>query len=211
MQNKLAKLLSYILHPIFMPLWMTAMLFYFYDFALLINEKGMWFILGFIFVFSICLPLLWIWFMYKVGIVKSLQMPAREERRLPYLMMLFINLGLLYSFSEVMKVGGMVSASFAGISLVLLVLNFSNVFFKISAHSTSITGLLGIFLAEIVCYGLKSYHSFYLMMVLLIISGFVMSSRLLLKVHTLKQVWYGAFFGFVSGFLGVYLFNVLRG
>ena len=74
---------------------------------------------------------------------------------------------------------------------------------KISAHMFGVGGLMGGVVA--VSYFVEHINPHYLIMALLLISGLVGSSRLLLKKHTPAQVYTGFLLGFMVTFIRVWI------
>jgi membrane-associated phospholipid phosphatase len=74
-------------------------------------------------------------------------------------------------------------------------------FFKVSVHSVAVCGIIGILLPlnNASEQGLLLYPT----VASLVMAGVVMSSRLQLNAHVLREVLVGAVMGFAIGFAGV--------
>ena len=81
MESKIARLISYILHPLLMPTYALLLLFnqntYY---VLVLPDKLKWALTGLIFGNTFILPTVIIWLMLQKGIISSLQIPERKER-----------------------------------------------------------------------------------------------------------------------------------
>lgn len=90
------------------------------------------------------------------------------------------------------------------VTAMVLVATIVTFFYKISVHSLAICGALGI----LVPFN-KAIETGSLLLptvVLLLLAGLVMSSRLYLNAHTPRQVMFGAVAGYSIGFFGVFFF-----
>lgn len=88
------------------------------------------------------------------------------------------------------------------ITTMVIVSTIVTLFYKVSVHSVAICGLVGILLPlNNASEGLLLYPT----IGILIVAGIVMSSRLRLNAHVLREVLYGAGIGFLIGFGGVIL------
>ena len=138
------------------------------------------------------------------GSIQSLEMGKRKDRILPFLMitifygvvcaMFFFKVSVNLNFNKLMLIA-------TGLTLVATVVTL---FFKISVHSLAMGGALGIVLP------LNKAADGALVLpaaALFVLAGLVMSARLYLQAHTLREVSYGAAAGFLVGFFGmIFLF-----
>jgi hypothetical protein len=85
MESKIARLISYILHPLLMPTYALLLLFnqntYY---VLILPEKLKWALTGLILGNTFILPTVIIWLMLQKGLISSLQLPERKERTFPF-------------------------------------------------------------------------------------------------------------------------------
>ena len=192
--KKLANLISYIFHPMFMLTYL--MLYFLYSsnyFAYFLKPEKKLFLLAAVVVFSILLPLLNMVLLKKMGYIKDMQARRPNERFMPYVSTLTLYLGLLYIlhglplpyfFRQIILASALVIAAD-------FVINF---FTKISAHASAIGGCLGvIYFYQFV----STAGSIMPVCICLGIAGLIGFARLYLNEHSPKQV-YG---GFVVGLL----------
>ena len=135
--------------------------------------------------------------------IKDMMMDDRKERVVPMLITSILYGITTYwvAFKYQMSVPMIslilsVTLTVAGITIITL-------FWKISAHSASAWGGVGIFVAF-----LQKTTEIQLMTILIVavlMAGIVSSSRLYLKVHNLPQIIIGGIFGFLVCFISVYL------
>jgi hypothetical protein len=195
METKIAKIISVIVHPMFILTWaMLIMLNLDAYFVMILPDKLRWTIILLVFGNTALLPAILIWIMAKRNIISSLQMPLKEERTYPYMIFsifyastffLLRNIGLPQLYYMFIA-GGLASI------IIATVINF---FWKISIHMIGIGGLTGGFLA-------LSFKSLIdeplLIIILLLISGLVGFARLQSNSHSPAQVYIGYFLGFIT-------------
>ena len=155
----------------------------------------------FIFVSTFLIPAIGSFIMMKQGMISSLQMPEKGERKYPYLLTVIIYSLTGYMMNNLGFPRIMVFF-IIGITLVITLLSLINIRYKISAHSAGVGGLV----AFSFLIGDQSIIDFrWIMISALIISGLVMSSRIYLKAHRPSQVYTG----FLLGFLVIFISGIL--
>ncbi|MDX1905078.1 MAG: PA-phosphatase, partial [Thermonemataceae bacterium] len=157
--------------------------------------------------FSFLLPITFILFIRRFGLISSLSLPERRERIFPFMLISLIYLITAYIFWSLIEriyIDKRLFIIFLGIVLSLVLLSFITIFFKISAHSLAISGILGGMFA----FAQKNAEeSFFVPMVLTAIFwGLVLAARLSLKAHSPKEVIWGSVAGFFINFVFVSIF-----
>ncbi len=191
---KLAKLISYVFHPLLMPTYGFTLLFFtpnyistFTPFQLRVL------IISITFVFTFILPSINAFILLKMGKIKSLEMENNDERFIPYLGAAIYFFALFYLFLnanfpnvfQILVLG-------AAISIVLtLVINLK---WKISAHMIGVGGIAGAVLGIIYRLHIDLHI---ILMLIIFVSGWVAYARLKLNAHTPSQVYTGFLLGFL--------------
>ena len=188
-----ARAISYLFHPIFMPLiglWLAfnsnSRLNYFNEWE---TVKVIYILFA---IHTILLPLLSLWVMKRARMISSFQLPTRKERTLPYIMtILFIGMAY-YNFNQINFPEVLMSMMFGMIILLGVALGI-NFFWKISMHTLGAGALAGGWLAlsEVLEFNGISVFS-----ILIIIVGLVGTARLVLHAHKSMEVYAGAIVGF---------------
>jgi hypothetical protein len=197
-ESRLAKIISYLFHPLLMSSYGLLILFYTRNYISVFTPPDVKLILFSItFFFTFLLPTINAFILLKMGRIKSLHMETSEERIIPYASTALYYFALVYLFSE--KQIPVIYRNLilgAGISILLtLIINFK---WKISAHSIGIGGLVGAVFA--VMYQLQL--DIQLIFILLVLcSGIVAYARLKLNAHTPVQVYTGLALGFFVEFM----------
>lgn len=198
--TNLAKAISVILHPVFMPFYGTVLL-------LSINshlqseipEQIVSVLMIWIFVITAVFPILSSLVFLRSGMISSLSMPDKRERIGPYILTIFYY-GLAY---YMLRKGDLPVALFAmliGAIVSLVAITFITWFWKISAHMMGIGGLIGgiIAFSEVYELNLGIYVA-----ALILLAGAIATSRLHLESHRPSQLYAGALLGFTALYLCV--------
>jgi len=192
----LSKLLSYIFHPIFVPLAGTVSYFLITPkYTTLEMRSGN--ILP-VFILTIIIPILSFFILKNLGIVKTIFLSRAEERKYPLLISLILLLMILlkvipdnYNIELYFFFLGLIAATSTCLLLLLVP-------FKTSLHMMGMGSILMFLIA-------LSFH-FELNIIIAIsfmifASGLVASSRLFLKAHSRTELLIGFMVGVVSQLL----------
>ena len=200
---KFYKIISYILHPVLIPIVCT--LLYFIIIPNHIPRKFAYWVLIIVFATTYIFPLLLLYFLKKVKLIKNYQLSSINERKFPILfftsLTLFLGIRLL-KFNVV----DLLAFSFFGCALALSI-SFILLFIKIktSLHTLGISGLIGFIC--IISYDYK-INLLVLLILLFLIFGIIATSRLKLQAHKMCEVLTGFIIGFLSQVI-IYFLNIL--
>jgi hypothetical protein len=194
----LARFLSVLFHPLLMPTLLFAAILYLLPESLVtFPMESRWVILLAVFFLTFIIPALGTYFMVRAGLVQSMTLQDRAQRRLPFLFTTFCYAGTTYFFWRDDLFGDLFYFIMLLITLSVFVTYLISLFWKISAHSVGMGGGLGILI--LLNKLIPDSPLFYLVIVCLLVSGAVMSARLALNEHTPAQVYAGLITGFVIG------------
>lgn len=194
------KFISTILHPIVMPT--IGILFYFIFTPTHLNRKQQLSLLAVVFVATYIIPLLLLILLKSIGYIKSFQVYTINERRIPifFMMTLLFILGkFFYQNSSIRDLSYLFFGVVFGLGIIYLLFLAK---IKASLHLLSIGAATGFFL---LFQQLQSIKTLPIVIVLIILSGLLASSRLYLKAHTTREVYIGFFIGICSPFLAYYV------
>lgn len=211
------KSLSYIFHPLLMPILGLYFLFeletipnslYKFDalfYFPLVAKIRLYIVIG---VLTFAAPLLSLLIMYWNGMITSLHLEKKEERVYPFFIVSFYYLlayiFVAYQWPEELKHPAFVSFLF-GMLLVFVLTFLLNFWIKISVHAVAIFGVLGLLVGynqtQLTAFEGESIPNLMFILLFSIICGLVVTARLYLKAHTLKE----ALLGMIVGFAGIYL------
>ncbi|WP_229364459.1 hypothetical protein [Fibrella aestuarina] len=208
MNSRFAQFLSVVFHPLLMPTWLFALLLYGAPARLNVDTYSLgarFSVLVLLFLGTFALPSLLIFYLYRIGYLRDMTMPDRADRRLPFLLTGFIYTGVTYFFAFRMSLFSAtspgVSVLLAGITLSILLVGMINQYWKISAHSVGVGGVLGAVAGLLAKSG--DTDLFLPLVGLIAISGLVGSARLQLNAHTLAQVGAGLGLGLLVSLASV--------
>ncbi len=157
-------------------------------------------LLGFVLAYTFIFPSLLVFWLYKRKQIKSMHLRDLSDRRLPYLFSI-ISSGFLTVFFYQKGSQLQPSAIIIGfITAVIILVAIISLKWQISAHSAGIGGVLGALFILNLRYDEPSLALPF--MIILIISGLIMSARLRLNAHNPAQVIAGIFLGLIVSIIG---------
>jgi hypothetical protein len=192
-----AKVVSYLFHPLFMPL--LAMVLAFNSPSSLnhfTHPEVKWGTYKLMFLLTIAMPLLSMLILKQSRMITSLEMRTREERIVPFLVQLFyflLTYFLIKHFTTVFIFPAVLYSAFSGGILALAIVLLVTFKWKISVHMAGLGGLAGVVLgiAEV-----EAFNAFVMIAAVLLAAGLTGTSRLILGAHDSKQLYAGFLVGF---------------
>lgn len=192
---------SYLFHPLFMPTIAFSMIFMLNPVVFAsIDAKLKLEIFLTILINTFFIPVFITFLMVKLGFIKSMRLESKMERIFPLGFSLFIYANLYFRFRlnnypEILDLTILTAA-------VLLIANLlTNMQWKISTHTIGIAGLLGIMISNIDFFTIQIYIP---LICIILVAGWVGTSRLILKAHTRMEVYSGYVIGLVCS-VGVFI------
>lgn len=204
--NAIARIISYVLHPLLMGTYLFALMVFLLPAALYpINAGSQLLFLTLFFIITVVIPVCILSFLKLSGQIKSFQLESRQERVFPFIIILLLYAAFTYILTYQNKIG-MEDNVFKFLLLIdCLVLAgvLITLFYKVSVHAIGIMGLAGI----LIPLNKESDNTLLLWITIgmVVLAGVVMSARLQLNAHTPRQVLVGALSGFLIGFFGIIL------
>jgi len=153
-----------------------------------------------IFLMTFLLPSVNFFFFRITGTIKDMNMINRSERILPFSFVTILYCVVTFMFYWKFPAMNMLKLMII-ITTMVLASTIVTFFYKISVHSVAICGIIGILLPlnNVSDQGLLLYPT----VGSLVIAGVVMSSRLQLNAHVLREVLLGGLMGFAIGLGGM--------
>ncbi len=158
-------------------------------------------VLALIYLFTIALPALGVYIYRKLYGLKSLHLRHQSKRLVPYALHLCsygATIYLMWKFHLPSFMIGIMVAALGIQALCLLI----NLWWKISIHSAGAGGLIGALIAYSMLF---EFDPTWWLCGTILLCGMVMTSRMLLRQHTLGQVFGGAVLGILCGYFGLIL------
>ena len=188
---RLSKIISVVLHPIFMPLIALKLTLFLVPSIGFAFNNYIGFVIRIVVISTIITPLISILFFIKTGRVKSLEMSSHKERFPPLIYSaLFMFIG--YQFiNSALTFAPILKAEFLGAIVIISLAAFISKFWKISLHMLGVGGFTGALIGLNFLYG--GLSQFVVMAILL--SGVLGISRINEKAHNHAQIYIGFLLG----------------
>lgn len=200
-----ATIVTYIFHPVFMPLLLAAALLWVapnYFAILTTKQRNLWLLsIG---VTTIFFPLFSVALMKPLGFIISYKMPTAKERTIPLMTSMIFYFWINHVF------GHMPGVETPLILRVLLLGNFwaiiavfmANIFTKVSLHTSGAGIMVGLFAVLMIISPVNMLVPF---LAAVVLAGVIGTARMILKAHSPKQIWMGYAIG-VAVELGAWLY-----
>ncbi|MBQ1908468.1 MAG: phosphatase PAP2 family protein [Bacteroidaceae bacterium] len=194
----LARILSALFRPTFYPTVGCIFLLTLTYLNMLPWQFKLW-VLALVYIFTVTLPVLGTYLYRRARGFSRHELRHQRKRVIPYaihlccylcLMQLMTTLHLPHFFTAIIVVSMLVQCS-------CLLLNLR---WKVSMHSAGSGGIIGALAAYSIIF---SFNAVWWLCLAILVSGLVMTSRMLLRQHSLWQVLGGTAVGIVCGYCGV--------
>jgi hypothetical protein len=196
-----AKIISLIFHPLLLTTYLTLILTSFFPSMLMIYPLKRLAIIAMIFILTFVTPSLYLLLLRSFGNLPSLMMENREQRLRPFFFITLIYIMVTMFFYYKLTFSLNFNKMMVIVTALVVVSWLITFFFKISIHSLSMGGAIGILLP------LNKVNEEASLLwptaFVILIAGLVMSSRLQLGAHTSREVMYGGAVGVMVGMTGM--------
>lgn len=198
-----AVLLSYIFHPVFIPLYASLFLVYVHPAYFSGFSNGTKFkTILIVTQNAVFYPLFSIALLKGVGFIDSIFLRTQKDRIIPYIACGIFFFWTFLLFKQQAAYPRIMSSFFLGVFLSSSAALIANIYFKISLHAIALGGWLGLFL--VIARSNTMLMTWPLAAVILI-SGIICTARLVLGHHTGKDVYGGLFLGLLMQFVAAYV------
>lgn len=195
--KKIASIISYLLHPLLMPMYCMVLIFYTPNYlAFAVHPRLQLFVFGLVFITTFLLPVLSSLFLVYRGEVSSLKMPLREERTMPFFYTACYYV-MCYFLMQKLPMPDIISVSILGAAVSILLALLINLKWKISIHMIGIGGVIGLMLGLThIIYANYVFGIIYFFF----LAGLLGTVRIYTTDHKLSQIYAGFFLGVVVEF-----------
>jgi membrane-associated phospholipid phosphatase len=200
--DRLAQIISGVFHPLLMPFYGLLIIFKtpaLYGYLPTQVKKIMFFI---ILVENILIPVILITYLKFRNIITTWTMDSRKERIMPLIMTSFFyvfTVYLIYRF----HIPFFIKSFIICLAVLAVAVTIVSFWYKISIHATG----AGALTALVMILSLRMHAPLTILMIIVILaSGLVMSSRLWLGSHTPGEVWLGFLLGIFGSGLCLWFF-----
>ena len=198
-----AQIFSYLFHPLFIPViatWYLAFIQAGYFTGIPHGEKI--YILIRVAYNTIFFPAFTIMLLKALRFIDSIFLKTQRERIIPYIATNIFYFWMYLVFRNQPDVPLILTAFIFGIFLSSSFALLANIYFKISMHALGVGALLGLLL--IVIFSGSSYGVFLPAMLVILLTGFVCTSRLIVSNHMPFDIYAGIFIGTASQFIAYF-------
>lgn len=192
LQTIISNVISAIIQPIFIPIYGYTMLLSGDPFLSTLTSESKIFVWMVVFCTTSLLPAVLVLSMVYMGKISNTFISNKEERHLPYIVSF---IGYMFCCYLLLR-GGMdmiYVAPIIGTGIGVIIIFSINTKWKISAHLSTMGGMTGGLIAYSIIFGVNILP---LIIISVLASGILGWARIILKAHTLAQVYCGWLFGF---------------
>lgn len=193
-----ARLLSALFRPMYYSLVGFVILFTVTYMQILPWRYKLW-VLCSTYIFTIGLPVLGIFLYRRLSCLTASQLRQRKARFWPYIIS-FVCYAVYLRIMFVMHLPRFMCGIVVGALFIQGVCLLLNLRWKVSMHAAGAGGIIGALMAYSVVF---AFNPVPWLCGAVLLDGMVMTSRMILRQHTLWQVWTGTFVGIVCGYLGI--------
>ncbi len=199
----IARIVSYIFHPLLFPTYGLLLLL-----ATNPNRFGhlgeklhiVWFII--IFALTFLFPAVWLLMMKRLEMIDSLNLETTKERIVPFIATATFYLWTTWMFKSNVHLkiptDKLIFYMMLGSCFTIFMALVMNIFMKVSLHTLGAGNLLGIILPIV---NSSTYDLRFVFVALILLAGIIGAARLILKAHTEREVFTGYFLGFTGQFV----------
>lgn len=193
----IAFLFSVLFHPIFIPVIAVAYLaFLQHGYYTGIPEKEKMMIIARVAVNTLFFPMVTVLLLKGLGFIKSIFLKDRKDRIIPYVATNIFYFWMFLVFLNQAAVPRITTSFILGIFIASSLGLILNSFFKISMHALGMGSFTGLVL--LIIFTGYPLGTFLPLMLVLLLSGIVCTSRLMLSDHTLFDINAGFLLGIAS-------------
>ena len=192
MEERIAKMLTLIFHPLFVPFYMLLILLNVNTFfAMMIPVKVKLLLSGLVFFTTILFPLLIVFLLYRLKMVKSFYLVSREERIYP-LLAVAVFYYLTYYLLKSFPISFIFSYYMLGSTFLTILAMIISFYRKISLHMIGIGGMLGLLMGLSLNLGLDLT---WFVVAAIILGGFLGFARIQSSSHKPSEIYSGFLVG----------------
>lgn len=201
---RLAKIFSYIFHPVFVP---TIGMYYIINFFTIgrLPDALKWLYIFSIFIFTCIFPIITVVVLKITKQISSLELENKSERRLPMLMSTIYFYFATYLLMKVNVLPTISLVMFSG-AVALSVATFISFFYKMSMHVFACASFVAVFLFFA---GMGYVAAEIFLYFFILITGIIASARKALNAHSWGEITTGLLVGFGVNYFILIIFTQL--
>lgn len=169
------------------------------------SDERMLYILAIIFTTTFLMPAFCVLILKMTNNISNFKLHDRRERIIPYIFISLFYAITTYLFYTKLKINTLFLIILATITILMIVLTFITFFWKISTQSAAVCAIIGFLMA--ISYKFPQDKLFFPLIILILLAGAIMSSKLYLNENDHKEIYGGSAIGFIFSFSSVYFFT----
>ena len=191
-----AKFLSYLFHPLFIPLYVAAYLIYLHPYSFTLFDAKQKFIrLLFVFMITVFFPAITVFLLWRLQFAKSIFLRTQKERIIPYVASIIYFFWAFFVTRNLPDTPVIMTSFFLGTFLCASAGLMANNYFKISMHALAV----GSAAAYMILLGFVSGEPMgFPIAIATLVTGLVCTSRLIISDHHPMEVYWGLILGTLS-------------
>ncbi len=190
-----ATLLSWLFHPVIMPLAAALILLYSHTYVSYLPPAVKSYDLLLVLLNTILIPMMYMFLLLRTGLITSFRLDSRKERIIPltlYPVFTFITFMVMKKIHQPVIVFDL----FLGITATALVTLLVTLRWKVSLHLAGMGAVSGFLFTASYRLGHELFLTWWLLT--LVVSGFLATARMIHGSHTPAEVYVGFFLGFTA-------------
>lgn len=195
-----ARIASMLLTPFYLPV-MGILAIFFFSYLSMFPWQFKVSLVVMVYLFTVFIPTVLIHLYRQYQGWTLLQLGQKERRMVPYAISILCYFSCFY-LMNLLHLPHLITSILIVALVIQMLCAVINVWWKISTHTAAIGGVLGALLAFSF---MLNFNSVWWLCLVVIASGIVGSSRIILRQHTLMQVTAGFFLGIISAFFTIIL------
>ncbi|EGQ14012.1 MAG: phosphatase PAP2 family protein [Prevotella nigrescens] len=195
-----ARIASMLLTPFYLPV-MGILAIFFFSYLSMFPWQFKVSLVVMVYLFTVFIPTVLIHLYRQYQGWTLLQLGQKERRMVPYAISILCYFSCFY-LMNLLHLPHLITSILIVALVIQMLCAVINVWWKISTHTAAIGGVLGALLAFSF---MLNFNSVWWLCLVVIASGIVGSSRIILRQHTLTQVTAGFFLGIISAFFTIIL------
>ena len=198
-----ARLLSYVFHPLFIPVYVSAYLIYVYPYsfaALQPEQKGLRFIS--LFIITCFFPAVTVFLLWRLKFAESIMLRTQKERIIPYVACIIYYWWAFYVSRTLPGSPAILTYFLLGLFLSVSVALMANNYFKISMHGLGVGGAVAYFM---LLANVSAEHIGPVLALVTVLGGMVCTARLIISDHHPMEVYTGVFVGAICQLVGFWV------
>lgn len=198
-----AKVVSYVFHPLFIPLYVTLFLMYIHPscFVGYDSRNNLWLLLR-VGYNTIFFPAFTVFLLSRLNFIDSILLKTQKDRIIPYIASGIFYFWIYWVMRNSESVPKMLTLFLFGVFLATSAALIVNIYMKISMHAIGAGGMLGVF--YLIMKNNTMLMTWPLAMAILI-AGLVCTSRLIIGNHSIKEIISGILVGLLTQITASYV------